>query len=117
MSSAPIKSESIRNNTKSFPGVVDYSAGVIQEATTKAFNHKENKYGDKIKILVLDGAFTEGVSAYDVGVAHFLNPGLSKSEITQAVARSSRNCRSKNLLFLRVWDPFCACISTNWLTL
>jgi hypothetical protein len=79
---------------------VEFNSG-IQQATVDAFNAKNNVFGEKIKILIMDGAYTEGVSAFDVGVTHLLSPGLSKSELQQAVARSSRFCGSTNLPFFQ----------------
>jgi hypothetical protein len=101
LSSGTIKSENIPGNTRSRPGVVDYSVGMIQAATQQAFNDPGNVHGERIKVLVLDGAFAEGVGAHDVGAMHFLNPGVSKSELVQASARSARNCKSRHLPFYR----------------
>jgi hypothetical protein len=101
MSSKPLR------NVKRIPGNRanetqdnDYSSITTQKATQKAFN-ENNPHGNKIKIFILDGAFTEGISLYDVGAAHFVTPGLSKSQLTQAVARSSRNCKSQTLPFYK----------------
>ncbi len=79
---------------------VDFNATVV-EATKNAFNQIENKYGDRIKVLIMDGAYTEGVGAYDTSIAHFLDRGTSRSSLEQASARSARFCRSKNIPFFK----------------
>jgi hypothetical protein len=94
LSSGTLSAKNIVGNTASRPQTVDYATPAISEATQTAFNSEKNAYGDIIKILILDGAFVEGVEGHDVGVTHFLNPGGSKDELKQAVARSSRNCKS-----------------------
>jgi len=79
---------------------VEYNAKVV-EATQAAFNDAQNRYGDQIKILIMDKAYTEGVEAYEDNIAHFLNRGLSRSELEQASARSARFCRSKSIPFFQ----------------
>lgn len=114
MSSSSINTETyLKNKQKSdivepdsYPGVVNYTSFNIQTATKDAFNHKDNIRGDQIKIIVLDGAFMEGVSLYDVGFVHFLSPGQSKSELVQAVGRSSRKCKSTNIPFFKGLGAF-----------
>jgi hypothetical protein len=79
---------------------VEYNAKIV-EATQAAFNDAQNRYGDQIKVLIMDKAYTEGVEAYEDNIAHFLNRGLSRSELEQASARSARFCRSKSIPFFR----------------
>lgn len=79
---------------------VEYNASVVA-ATQEAFNDARNRYGDLVKVLVMDKAYTEGVEAYEDNIAHFLNRGLSRSELEQASARSARFCRSKSIPFFR----------------
>lgn len=79
---------------------VEYNFKVIG-ATQAAFNDARNRYGDRIKVLIMDGAYTEGVEAYDDNVGHFLNEGLSPPQLEQASSRSVRYCRSKNIPFFK----------------
>jgi hypothetical protein len=79
---------------------VEYNFKVIG-ATQAAFNDAKNRYGDRIKVLIMDGAYTEGVEAYDDSIGHFLNEGLSASQLEQASSRSVRYCRSKNIPFYK----------------
>lgn len=79
---------------------VEYNFKVIG-ATQAAFNDARNRYGDRIKVLLMDGAYTEGVEAYDDNVGHFLNEGLSPPQLEQASSRSVRYCRSKHIPFFK----------------
>lgn len=79
---------------------VDYNAKVVA-ATQAAFNDARNRYGDYIKVIIMDKAFTEGVEAYDANIDHFLDRGTGRNPLEQAAARSTRLCRSKNLPFFR----------------
>lgn len=73
----------------------------IKSATQEAFNQAANRFGEQIKVIILDGAFMEGVSTADPAVAHMLNPGLSREQLEQASARSARNCKSTNIPFYK----------------
>jgi len=73
----------------------------IKSATQAAFNDKDNRFGDNIKIIILDGAYMEGVSTADPVIGHMLNPGLSREQLEQASARSARNCKSTNIPFYK----------------
>ena len=79
---------------------VDYNAKVVR-ATQAAFNDVQNRYGDQIKVIIMDGAYTEGVEAYDDNIAHMLDRGLSRSQLEQASARPVRFCRSKHIPFFK----------------
>ena len=79
---------------------VEYNFKIVR-ATQAAFNASLNKYGDRIKIMIMDGAYTEGVEAFDDSIGHYLNESLSKSQLEQASARSVRFCRSKNIPFFK----------------
>ncbi len=107
LSSSPIPAEKIPNNTHSVPKEIDYSQRNIQDATMDAFNGKtktigKNVFGEKIKIIILDAGFQEGVSLEDVGFIHFLpNAGSDANKFTQGAARVARNCKSTHLPFFR----------------
>lgn len=74
----------------------------IVKATLKAFNNEaSNSTGQKIKILILDEKFAEGVDVADVGVPHFLNAPTSASQLEQASARNTRFCKSKHLEYFQ----------------
>lgn len=79
---------------------VEYNPKIVG-ATQAAFNDIRNKYGKHIKVLIMDGAYTEGVEAYDDSIGHFLNEGLSPPQLEQASARSVRFCNSKSIPFYK----------------
>lgn len=79
---------------------VEYNAKIVG-ATQAAWNDSRNRYGDRIKVCILDGAYTEGVEVFDDSVAHFLNEGLSKSQLEQAGSRPVRFCQSKSIPFFK----------------
>jgi len=75
---------------------IEYNTQIVK-ATQKAFNDAQNRYGDQIKVMIMDGAYVEGVEGYDAAVSHFLTPGVSRSQLEQAAARGVRACNSNNI--------------------
>jgi hypothetical protein len=60
----------------------------------KQFNSDDNKYGEKIKCLVIDAkTYSEGVSFYGVRRLHIANPALSYAQHLQQLGRVFRACR------------------------
>ena len=80
------------------PKGVRFDSAVIN-ATQAAFNADDNTFGARIKVLIIEKPFQEGISAYNVAESHFLQPGLSVEDLDQASARSCRVCRSQALPF------------------
>jgi len=68
-----------------------------RDATVALFNDKGNVNGEKVRFILLDSGFKEGISLSDVRYAHLLEPPLSQSSLKQAVARSARRCKSTQL--------------------
>jgi len=59
-----------------------------------AFNdHEGNAHGEKVRFLIVDGRFREGINLFDVRHFHMLQP-LSDFEERQAVGRVLRMCGS-----------------------
>lgn len=79
---------------------VDYNRKTLL-ATQETFNSPENTHGDHIKVMVLDGAYMEGVDFGDIAVTHFLGVPLSRAQIEQSASRGVRTCRSTHLPFYR----------------
>jgi len=98
LSSAPIPN--VYHSKHGGNKTVEYNAKIVK-ATQEAFNSAENRTGRHIKVLIMDGAYAEGVEAYDDTAAHFLDRGISKSQLEQASSRSVRYCRSLAIPFYR----------------
>jgi len=67
----------------------------------ETFNERpENVYGERLRILVLDSKFKEGIDLYDVKYVHLMEPPLGNSDYIQAVGRGTRFCGQKGLTFV-----------------
>jgi hypothetical protein len=66
----------------------------------KVFNSRpDNIYGDKIRIIILDSGFREGVDLFDVKYAHLFEPIITVADEKQAIGRVTRYCGQKGLEF------------------
>jgi superfamily II DNA or RNA helicase len=64
------------------------------------FNERPgNVHGEKLRILVLDSRFKEGVDLFDVKYVHIMEPSLTTEDLTQAVGRATRFCGQRGLRF------------------
>lgn len=64
------------------------------------FNERPgNIHGEKMRFIVLDGGFKEGVDLFDVKYVHLLEPLSSKFGQRQAIGRATRHCGQKGLPF------------------
>lgn len=79
------------NNTKE-------TLKVFNSRTTK--DEKGNEHGDKIRIIVLDSGFKEGIDLFDVKYAHIFEDQLTQADLTQAIGRVTRFCGQKGLKFI-----------------
>ena len=62
--------------------------------TLNAFNSDNNRYGERIKILVIDArTYSEGVSFFGVTELHIVNPSTKYSVHLQRLGRVFRSCR------------------------
>ena len=60
---------------------------------------KGNIHGQRIRFIIGDSGFKEGVDLFDVKYVHILEPQLSPSDFKQAVGRSTRTCGQAGLFF------------------
>lgn len=66
----------------------------------KTFNTRpDNNYGEKIRIMVLDSGFREGVDLFDVKYVHLMESITTLNDQKQAVGRATRFCGQKGLVF------------------
>jgi hypothetical protein len=72
--------------------------------TLKIFNDRpSNIYGDKIRFIILDAGFKEGIDLYDVKYCHIFEEQLNESDLVQAQGRSLRFRGQCGLPFNRGW--------------
>lgn len=64
------------------------------------FNSRpDNVYGDKIRLIILDSGFREGIDLFDIKYVHLFEPILTKADQKQAIGRATRFCGQKGLYF------------------
>lgn len=74
---------------------------VTKKAIIKAFNERpDNIYGEKLRIIILDSKFKEGIDLFDVKYVHLVEPAIATSDLKQAVGRATRYCGQRGLPFL-----------------
>lgn len=66
-------------------------------ATLDLFNDPTNVHGKKVRFIILDSTFKEGIDLMDVKYVHILEPPLNQSSYKQVAARAARRCGSKGL--------------------
>lgn len=68
------------------------------------FNSRpDNVYGDKIRIIILDSGFKEGIDLFDVKYAHIFEDQMTQADLTQSLGRSLRFCGQKGLPYNNGW--------------
>jgi len=72
----------------------------LRKILLDTFNERPgNLYGEKLRILVIDSRFKEGIDLFDVKYVHIMEPALAASDLTQAVGRATRFCGQRGLRF------------------
>ena len=69
------------------------------EAEIKALIDKENINGEKIKVVIISEAGSEGIDLKCVRQVHIIDPWFNLGRIEQIIGRSIRNCSHKLLPF------------------
>ena len=65
------------------------------------FNERpDNIYGDKIRFIIIDSGYKEGIDLFDVKYFHILEPVITKAEETQILGRGLRFCGQAGLPFV-----------------
>jgi len=68
----------------------------------KVFNSRpDNINGEKIRIIILDSGFREGVDLFDIKYVHLFEPIITRADEKQAIGRATRFCGQKGLHFDR----------------
>jgi len=64
------------------------------------FNERpDNIYGEKVRILVLDSGFKEGIDVFDIRYIHILETPITYADEKQVIGRGTRFCGQKGLKF------------------
>jgi superfamily II DNA or RNA helicase len=66
----------------------------------KIFNSRpDNIYGEKVRFLLIDQGFKEGIDVYDVKYIHIFDELITPSDEKQVIGRGTRYCGQKGLNF------------------
>ena len=91
------------NNFTALTGSSLYKASMKKETVSKIiskFNARPtNINGEKLRFIIIDRNFLEGIDLYDVKYFHILDPYLFSTELTQLIGRATRTCGQKGLQF------------------
>jgi hypothetical protein len=81
--------------------VYDKTVGVkVRKAILEEFNKRpSNSHGEKIRFIILDNGFKEGVDLFDVKYVHLFEPLVTNSDQKQAIGRGTRFCGQKGIEF------------------
>ena len=72
----------------------------IKKTLLNIFNSRpENINGNKLRLIVLDSGFKEGIDLFDVKYVHIFEPSMTVSDLKQIVGRATRTCGQKGLEF------------------
>ena len=75
------------------------NASVHIQDTISLINQSENKDGNKIKVVIITDATTEGIDFKNIRQIHILNPWWNLSQIEQIIGRAVRFLSHKELEF------------------
>jgi hypothetical protein len=85
---------------QTFKGVKDGISEKVKKDMLDAFNDRSNNHGDKIRIILLEKEFKEGIDLFDVKYAHILEETMTNADLTQIIGRGTRQCGQKALEFI-----------------
>lgn len=72
----------------------------LRNEILKIFNERpDNIYGEKIRFLLIDQGFKEGIDCFDVKYIHLFDDLISPADQKQAIGRGTRFCGQKGLEF------------------
>ena len=72
----------------------------LRNEILKIFNQRpDNIYGEKIRFLLIDQGFKEGIDCFDVKYIHLFDDLISPADQKQAIGRGTRFCGQKGLEF------------------
>jgi hypothetical protein len=60
-----------------------------------------NIYGERVRFIIIDSGFKEGIDLFDVKYAHIFEQQRTDADIIQAIGRGTRNCGQKGLPYIK----------------
>jgi len=72
----------------------------IKKELLKLFNERpSNIHGQKLRFIIFDSGFKEGIDLFDVKYVHIFEPSMTIADLKQTVGRATRTCGQKGLDF------------------
>ena len=72
----------------------------VKKELLKLFNSRpDNIFGKKIRFIIFDSGFKEGIDLFDVKYVHIFEPSMTIADLKQTVGRATRTCGQKGLEF------------------
>ena len=72
----------------------------LKKELLKLFNSRpDNINGKKIRFIIFDSGFKEGIDLFDVKYVHIFEPSMTIADLKQTVGRATRTCGQKGLDF------------------
>ncbi len=72
----------------------------LKKELLKLFNSRpDNIYGKKLRLIIFDSGFKEGIDLFDVKYVHIFEPSMTIADLKQTVGRATRTCGQKGLEF------------------
>lgn len=105
---ALLSSDTVYNTT--------YTQRLKKEVLNIYNTRPDNVHGKKMRFIILDSGFKEGIDLFDVKYVHILEPLLTVADIKQTIGRATRTCGQKGLHFQDGvgWEMF---VYTYYLTI
>ena len=86
---------------QSFPLWKNPLAVNVKKDIIRTFNSRpDNVHGERLRLIVLDSKYKEGIDLFDVKYVHLMEPAIAESDLKQAVGRATRYCGQKGLAFI-----------------
>ena len=72
----------------------------IKKELLKLFNSRpDNINGQKLRFIIFDSGFKEGIDLFDVKYVHIFEPSMTIADLKQTIGRATRTCGQKGLEF------------------
>ena len=73
----------------------------IKKELLKLFNERpDNINGEKLRFIIFDSGFKEGIDLFDVKYVHIFEPSMTIADLKQTIGRATRTCGQKGLDFI-----------------
>ena len=95
-----VKDPQLSNKKQDYFRYMEYHGGIdpeIREKYKKIFNDKPNKYAQKIKIILISPAGSEGINLRNTRQVHIMEPYWNEVRIEQIIGRAIRQCSHSDL--------------------